>query len=224
MGSDDRASDIDEANFKKSKRKILEIASSLSPSEYSYLDNLLEQLGFMTACCLYGNGEIPVYHDLPEYKEKALLSNYKNLIRAELGISLYFPCRYSNRPSPLGRYSGMFVTEIYFDHLIFYDNMIVEIIGVLAEEAATSLLEIEWITGSYKTLEQGNKVEVLTNAVVYTVDEILAFANKLYKWFQQAQKGDTGQTIDDAIIIINTGKRLRLKNATLGQLKELLED
>ena len=104
--------------------------------------------------------------------------------------------------------------------------MKIEITGRGAEEAARSLFSIDGIEGNYETLDETNKAEVLTTiaTIVAIVGGAIAIADKLYEWYQKAQKGSAGRTIEDAMIVTDDGRRLRLKNANIEQLKELLED
>ncbi|MEA5469555.1 hypothetical protein [Spirulina sp. 06S082] len=104
--------------------------------------------------------------------------------------------------------------------------MKIEITGRRAEEAARSLLAIEGIEGSSETLDDPQKAEILTTiaTIVAITGGAIAISEKLYQWYQKSQQEDSGKAIEQALIVTEDGRRLLLKNATIEQLKELLED
>lgn len=104
--------------------------------------------------------------------------------------------------------------------------MKIEIIGKDAEVATQELLNFEGIEGSYETEEEPQKEGVLTTiaTIVAIVGGAIAIADKLYEWYQKYQKRDKGKSIERVMIVTDDGRRLLLKDVTLEQLLELLED
>ena len=106
--------------------------------------------------------------------------------------------------------------------------MKIEIIGKDAEVATQELLNFEGIEGSYETLEETPKEGVVVLTTIATIVAIaggaIAIADKLYEWYQKYKKGQSGKSIEKVMIVTDDGRRFLLKDVTLEQLKELLED
>lgn len=106
--------------------------------------------------------------------------------------------------------------------------MKIEIQGQEAVQATEELLAIEGIKGSYETLNLVERGEPLTTiaAIVGIVGGTLTIGEKLYHWNQKYQKPiqDTnGARIEKVLIVTDNNRRLLLKDATLEQIKEILE-
>ena len=103
--------------------------------------------------------------------------------------------------------------------------MKMEIVGREAEAATQELLAITGIEGSYETLGEPQKAEVLTAiaTIVGIVGGTMAIAETLYQWYQRWKQKDSGKSLEKAMIVTDDGQRLLLKDATIEQIKELLE-
>ena len=104
--------------------------------------------------------------------------------------------------------------------------MKIEIVGKDAKVATQELLSFEGIEGSYETLEEAQKEAVITTiaTIVAIAGGTIAIADKLYEWYKKYQKRDSGKSIEKVMILTDDGRRFLLKDVTLEQLKELLED
>jgi hypothetical protein len=105
--------------------------------------------------------------------------------------------------------------------------MKIEIVGIDAVEATEELLTIDGIEGSYETLDEVRREGTL--ATIATIVGIIAgtmtIAEKLYQWNKKYQKSlepGTGAKIEK-VMIVNGDKRLLLKDATVEQIKDILE-
>jgi hypothetical protein len=104
-----------------------------------------------------------------------------------------------------------------------------EIIGKDAQAATEELLNWEGIEGSYETLDEPQKEGIATTIIAIAaiptgILSTMTIAEKLYNWYQKYQKKDSGKSIENAMIVTEKGRRLLLKNATVEQLKELLDE
>jgi hypothetical protein len=107
--------------------------------------------------------------------------------------------------------------------------MKIEIEGRDAVEATKELLAIEGIEGSYQTVEEADKEAIILATIATIVGIVggsLTIGEKLYQWNEKYQKSlqdPNGARIEKVLIITNDGRRLLLKDATLEQIKEILE-
>ena len=111
MAQIDRASGEQTIAFEKAKQKVLETASSLLPEERFYLEEVLGELEVQTAFYSYGNGEVPVMHNLSEIQEVKLLYRYLPILEKELRLSLTVTWQGKNNISS----DGINLTKIWFD-------------------------------------------------------------------------------------------------------------
>ncbi len=107
--------------------------------------------------------------------------------------------------------------------------MKIEIQGRDAVEATEELLAIEGLEGSYQTINEVERGEPVTTiaAIVAIVGGTLTIGEKLYQWNQNYQKSlhdPTGARIEKVLIVTDDNRRLLLKDATLEQIKEILEN
>ncbi len=107
--------------------------------------------------------------------------------------------------------------------------MKIEIQGQDAVTATEALLNIDGLEGSYETIDEVEREGTL--ATIATIVGITAgtmtIAEKLYQWknkYQQSQLNPTGARIEKVLLVSPNGKRLLLKDATVEQIKEILED
>jgi len=107
--------------------------------------------------------------------------------------------------------------------------MKIEIQGQDAIKATEELLAIEGIEGSYQTIEEVEREGILATiiAIIGIVGEILTIAEKLYQWKEKYQKSlqDPNRArIEKVLLVTDDNHRLLLKDATVEQIKEILEN
>lgn len=107
--------------------------------------------------------------------------------------------------------------------------MQIEIQGLDAVNATEELLRIEGVQGSYETLDaverEGTLVTIAT--IVGIVSGSLTVAEKLYQWnkkYQQSLENPGGAKIEKVLIVAEDGRRLLLQDATVEQIKNILEN
>ncbi|WNZ28062.1 hypothetical protein HJG54_34695 (plasmid) [Leptolyngbya sp. NK1-12] len=106
--------------------------------------------------------------------------------------------------------------------------MKVEIQGRDAIDATEELLKIEGFQGSYQTRDaverEGTLVTIAT--IVGIVSGSLTVAEKLYEWnkkYQKSLENPAGARIEKVLIVAEDGRRLLLQDATVEQIKDILE-
>ncbi|MGK7951411.1 MAG: hypothetical protein AB4368_22155 [Xenococcaceae cyanobacterium] len=104
--------------------------------------------------------------------------------------------------------------------------MKIEIQGQDAVKATEALLAIEGLEGSYETISEVERGEPLTTiaTVVAITAGTLTIAEKLYQLKKKYFQDSTGSRIEKVLIVAPNGNRLLLKDATLKQIQEILED
>jgi hypothetical protein len=107
--------------------------------------------------------------------------------------------------------------------------MKIEIQGPDAVTATEELLRIEGLQGSYQTLDEvereGTLVTIAT--IVGIVSGSLTVAEKLYTWnkkYQRSLEHPGGARIEKVLIVAEDGRRLLLKDASIAQIKDILEN
>jgi hypothetical protein len=107
--------------------------------------------------------------------------------------------------------------------------MKIEIQGPEAVTATEELLRIDGLQGSYQTLDEvereGTLVTIAT--IVGIVSGSLTVAEKLYEWnkkYQRSLENSAGARIEKVLIVAEDGRRLLLKDASITQIKEILEE
>lgn len=108
--------------------------------------------------------------------------------------------------------------------------MKIEIEGQDAVTVTKELLSIEGLEGNYETIDEVER-EATVIATIATIVGItlgtIEIAEKLYEWkqkHQNSQLNSTGARIEKVMLIAPNGKRLLLKDATIEQIKEIMED
>ncbi|CAN1208917.1 Transposase [Tumidithrix helvetica PCC 7403] len=98
--------------------------------------------------------------------------------------------------------------------------------GDAAIEATEELLAIEGIEGSFTVDEEIKREGVLATiaAIVGIVSGTLAAAEQIRKWYQAYRLGKSGKKIVKVLIVGRKGERLLLENATVEQIRKVLED
>lgn len=100
-----------------------------------------------------------------------------------------------------------------------------EIEGEGAVPATEELLQIEGLSGSYATAAEDYREGVL--ATIATIVSItagtMAIAEKLYTWYQNSRKQQPKPTVDKVLLIGRNGQPLVLENASIEQIKKILD-
>ncbi|MDZ7957069.1 MAG: hypothetical protein RMY34_04035 [Aulosira sp. DedQUE10] len=107
--------------------------------------------------------------------------------------------------------------------------MKIEIQGRDAVRATEELLAIEGLEGSYQTIEEVEREGTLATiaTIVGIVSGTLTIAESIHKWKEKNQKSlhdPTGARIEKVLIVTDDNRRLLLKDATVEQIKEILEN
>ena len=107
--------------------------------------------------------------------------------------------------------------------------MQIEIQGQDAVKATKELLNIQGLEGSYETFDEVERGEVNTTLVtiatgIAIASGTLGIADQLYQWKERIFQNPTGSRIEKVLIVAPNGNRLLLKDATVEQIQEILED
>ncbi|ARV57996.1 hypothetical protein BZZ01_04500 [Nostocales cyanobacterium HT-58-2] len=107
--------------------------------------------------------------------------------------------------------------------------MKIEIQGKDAVQATEELLAIEGLEGNYKTIEEVEREGTLATiaTIVGIVSGTLTVAESIHKWKEKYQKSlhdPTGARIEKVLIVTDDNRRLLLKDATVEQIKDILEN
>ncbi|MEA5606015.1 hypothetical protein [Nostoc sp. UHCC 0252] len=107
--------------------------------------------------------------------------------------------------------------------------MKIEIQGRDAVKATEELLAIEGLEGNYQTIEEVEREGTLATiaTIVGIVSGTLTVAESIHKWKEKYQKSlhdPTGARIEKVLIVTDDNRRLLLKDATVEQIKEILEN
>ncbi|MBD2294205.1 hypothetical protein H6G06_12050 [Anabaena sphaerica FACHB-251] len=101
--------------------------------------------------------------------------------------------------------------------------------SIEGEEAITAteeFLAIEGITGNYTiNSEEIKKEPVITTVgtIVGLVGGTIAIAEQIRKWYQEYKQKQSGKKIAKVLIVGRNGRRLLLENATIEQIRQILE-
>ena len=97
--------------------------------------------------------------------------------------------------------------------------------GEGAIEATEELLTLEGIEGSYAVDEEIQREGLLATiaSVAGIVSGALAIAEQIRKWYKEYKQGKSGKRIAKVLIVGRNGDRLLLENATIEQIRKVLE-
>jgi DNA-binding transcriptional regulator YbjK len=103
-----------------------------------------------------------------------------------------------------------------------------EIQGQDAVAATEELLSTSGLTGDWTVAveDKTSKEAVITTVatIVGIVGGTIAIAEQIRKWYQDYKKGKAGKKIEKVLIQGRNGRRLLLENATLEQIKQILDE
>lgn len=108
-------------------------------------------------------------------------------------------------------------------------DLLIEVQGTDAIAATESFLAIDGISGSYEMEEETSKEGVLVTVatIVGIVGGTITIAEKIYSWYQAWQKRkeqESDKTVEKVLLVGRNGQRLLLKNATIEQIQQILDD
>jgi hypothetical protein len=98
--------------------------------------------------------------------------------------------------------------------------------GEDAITATEELLAIEGITGNYTVESEDIKKEAVITTVATIVGLVggtIAIAEQIRKWYQEYKQNQSGKKIAKVLIVGRNGRRLLLENATIEQIRQILE-
>jgi hypothetical protein len=100
-----------------------------------------------------------------------------------------------------------------------------EIQGQDAVAATEELFSISGLSGSWKTEGDADKegTVITIGTIVAIVGGTVAIAEQIRKWYQEYKKGKSGKKIEKVLLIGRNGQRILLKDATIEQIKQILE-
>jgi hypothetical protein len=102
-----------------------------------------------------------------------------------------------------------------------------EIQGQDAVAATEELLSTSGLTGDWTVAveDKTSKEAVITTVatIVGIVGGTIAIAEQIRKWYDEYKKGKSGKKIDKVLLIGRNGQRILLKDATIEQIKQILE-
>ena len=98
--------------------------------------------------------------------------------------------------------------------------------GDEAIAATEELLAIEGITGDYTINSEDVKKEAVITTVATIVGIVggtIAIAEQIRKWYQEYKQKQSGKKIAKVLIVGRNGRRLLLENATIEEIRQILE-
>jgi len=101
-----------------------------------------------------------------------------------------------------------------------------EIQGQDAVAATEEFFSISGLSGSWNTEGDGGKegTVITIGTIVAIVGGTVAIAEQIRKWYQEYKKGKSGKKIEKVLLVSRSGRRLLLENATIEQIKQILDD
>ena len=100
-----------------------------------------------------------------------------------------------------------------------------EIEGEGAVPATEDLLQIEGLSGTYEAetdVQREGALATIVAIVAITVGT-LTIAEKLYTWYQNYRRTQPKPKLDKVLLIGRNGQKLVLENATVEQIKQILD-
>jgi hypothetical protein len=100
-----------------------------------------------------------------------------------------------------------------------------EVQGQDAVAATEELFSISGLSGSWNTEGDADKegTVITIGTIVAIVGGTVAIAEQIRKWYQEYKKGKSGKKIEKVLLIGRNGQRILLKDATIEQIKQILE-
>lgn len=99
----------------------------------------------------------------------------------------------------------------------------VEIEGQGAIAATQELFSNSGFSGNYEIDSKPEK-EGTVATIAGIVGGTTTAAEQIRKWYKDYKQGKSGKKIEKVLLVSRRGKRLLLENATLEQIKQILDD
>jgi Na+/glutamate symporter len=100
----------------------------------------------------------------------------------------------------------------------------VEVEGAGAIAATTELFALSEIEGEWETAPPEREAVIATiGTIVGLVGGSIAIAEQIRKWYQEYRQGKNGKKIDKVLLVGQNGQRIVLENATIEEIKQLLD-
>ncbi len=98
--------------------------------------------------------------------------------------------------------------------------------GQDAVAATEELFAIADLSGNWETVGDDEKELTLATvgAIVAIAGGTVAIAEQIRKWYQEYKQGKSGKKIEKVLIVGRRGRRLLLENATIDQIKQILDE
>ena len=98
--------------------------------------------------------------------------------------------------------------------------------GQDAVAATEELFAIADLSGNWETVGDDEKEGILVTvgAIVAIAGGTVAIAEQIRKWYQEYKQGKSGKNIEKVLIVGRRGRRLLLENATIDQIKQILDE
>lgn len=92
--------------------------------------------------------------------------------------------------------------------------------------ATEALLAIPGISGNYKVSSEAQEREPVVTTVATIVGIVggtIAIAEQIRKWYQEYKAAQSGTRIEKVLIVGRNGRRILLEDATLEEIRQILE-
>jgi hypothetical protein len=100
----------------------------------------------------------------------------------------------------------------------------IEIEGAGAIAATTELFALPEIDGEWETAPPEREAVITTiGTIIGVVGGTIAIAEQIRKWYLEYRQGKNGAKIERALIVGKNGKRIVLENATIEEIKRILD-
>jgi hypothetical protein len=99
-----------------------------------------------------------------------------------------------------------------------------EVEGAGAIEATAALFALSEIDGKWETAPPEREAVIATiGTIIGVVGGTMAIAEQIRKWYLEYRQGKNGAKIDKVLLVGKDGRRIVLENATLEEIKRLLD-
>jgi hypothetical protein len=102
-----------------------------------------------------------------------------------------------------------------------------EVEGTGAIEATEALFALSEIEGKWETVPPEREAVIATIGTIGTIVPIvggsIAIVEQIRKWYLEYRQGKNGAKIEKVLLVGRNGKRIVLENATLEEIKQLLD-
>lgn len=99
-----------------------------------------------------------------------------------------------------------------------------EVEGAGAIEATAALFALPEIEGEWETAPPEREAVIATiGTIIGIVGGTMAIAEQIRKWYLEYRQGKNGKKIEKVLLVGRDGNRIVLENATLEEIKQLLD-